>query len=326
MAKYKRPASIRSALMAMLSRNTTFKVLSLVFAIAIWAWVQTEQVVNKRFRARVSWTWPEDLVGVQEVPKTLVVTLTGPQGLVQTVKRRRLRYDVDLSEAELGQTAVDFSERTLSGLPEGVVVAQVSPPALDIDLDRRLEREVRVQPMVIGHVASGWRLDGVTIEPERVLISGPQSLVRTMSEVSTDVIDLDGLMAGTEFEVALAVKERTVSIVTGDSVKVTVAVSPIVVEKTFNEVPIMSRMEGWQVSASTAVVTLTGNAADMRLLLPEQVSVQVHLPDVIPVGRPLEVIFDAENPHTGLEVVHQGPESVQVVSVSPGKVRLERIP
>ncbi len=326
MAKLFRRAALKSEIMSFVTHNATFKVLSLLFAVSIWAWVQTEQVVDKRFRARVFWTWPDELVRVQEVPKTLVVTLKGPQGLVQTVQRRKLRYDVDLSDAELGTASVDFSTRTISGVPEGVSVVQVSPPALDIELDRRLNREVRVQPIVIGDVSSGWRLDGVKIEPERAVISGPQSLVRALSEVSTDVIDLDGLQTTTSFEVNLAVKERTVSVVGGDSVRVTVEVSPIVVEKTYNDVPIMSRADGWKAVPNNAVVTLTGNAADMRQLSPEQVSVQVHLPDVVPVGRPLEVSFNADAPHTGLEVVHQGPKSVTVIAVSPRTVRLERMP
>lgn len=326
MAKIPRRALLKSEAMSFVTHNATFKVLSLVFAVSIWAWVQTEQVVDKRYRARVFWTWPDELVRVQEVPKTLVVTLQGPQGLVQTVQRRKLRYDVDLSDAELGTASVDFSARSITGVPEGVSVVQVSPPALDIELDRRLNREVRVQPIVIGDVASGWRLDAVKIEPERALISGPQSLVRALSEVSTDVIDLDGLTETATFEVALAVKERTVSVVGGDTVQVTVEVSPIVVEKTYNDVPIMSRADGWRAVPSNAVVTLTGIAADMRQLSPEQVSVQVHLPDVVPVGRPLEVSFDPSAPHTGLEVVHQGPQSVKVTSVEPGTVQLERSP
>jgi YbbR domain-containing protein len=325
-ARVSRRAALRSELWSYASKNAMYKLLSLLFAVSIWAWVQTEQVVDKRFRARVFWSWPDTLVRVQEVPKTLVVTIQGPQGLVQMVQRRKLRYDVDLSEAELGTVSVDFSTRTLAGMPEGVSVVQVSPPALDIELDRRLEREVRVQPIVIGDVDSGWRLDAVRIEPQKAVISGPHSLVRTMAEVSTDVIDLDGLQTSTTYEVDLAIKERTISVLNGESVRVTVEVSPIIVEKTYNEVPVMSRAEGWKAVPGTAIVTLTGNANDMRQLSPDQVSVQVHLPDVVPIGRPLDVSFDPKAPRQGLEVVHQGPGSVTVLAVVPGSVRLERIP
>ena len=143
-------SNLRGQLGRAFSHNLMFKTLGFIFAVFIWAWVQTEQVVDTRSRAGVVYVWPDELVRVQDVPKTLVVTLRGPQGLVRNLEPGHLIYKVDLSDAELGQTSVDFSAKILSGLPDGVSVVQISPPAVDVDLDRRLEREVRVKEMVIG--------------------------------------------------------------------------------------------------------------------------------------------------------------------------------
>ncbi len=325
MSREKLP-QIKGRFARMVSHNLMFKSLSLVFAVFLWAWVQTEQVVDKRSRARVDYIWPEGLVRVQEVPKTLVVTLRGPQGLVRNLEPSHLRYQVDLTEAELGDVSVDFSARILAGLPDGVTVVQVSPPAVDIDLDRNLIREVRIKEMVIGDVAAGWKKGKVTVTPSTIQISGPQSLVRQISELATDVVDVNGLKETTRFDVALALKERTISTVDAQSVAVTVEVSPIIVKKTFNGVPIMARGSGWRAKPTAATVTLEGNAGDMRELSPEQVSVQVHLPDPVPPSRSLEVKFNRKAPHSGLEVVHQGPDSVEVVNVLPSTVLLERNP
>ena len=142
----------------MLTNELPFKVLSLLFAVLLWSWVQTQQIVAQRTRAQVKWTFPNELTWVEPVPKTLVVTVRGPQGLVRNVKKRTLRYDVDLSEAEVGPINVDFSSRSLKGVPEGVSVVQISPPGVDIDLDRKMERVVRIKPAVIGEVAIGYRL------------------------------------------------------------------------------------------------------------------------------------------------------------------------
>lgn len=317
-------SQIKGRITRMLSHNLMFKTLSLVLAVFLWAWVQTEQVVDKRSRARVIYIWPEGLVRVQEVPKTLVVTLRGPQGLVQNLESSHLRYHVDLTEADLGDVSVDFSERNLTGLPDGVSVVQVSPPGVDIDLDRRLVREVRVREMVIGDVAEGWSKGEVTVAPATIQITGPQSLVRQISEVATNVVDVNGLTETTRFDVGLGLKERTVSPVGESTVSVTVEVSPIIVRKTFNGVPIMARGSGWRAAPAAATVTLEGNAGDMRELSPEQVSVQVHLPDPVPAGRSLEVRFDRNAPRSGMEVVHQGPDSVHVVKVQPAAVILQR--
>ena len=90
---------IQAKVRDLLTREMPFKVLSLVFAIMIWAWVQTQQIVSQRTRAQVLWSFPEEMTWIDPVPKTLVVTIRGPQGLVRNVKNRTLRYDFDLSES-----------------------------------------------------------------------------------------------------------------------------------------------------------------------------------------------------------------------------------
>jgi len=315
---------LRGRTASLFSRNLLFKLLSLIFAVFIWAWVQTEQVVDERFRARVVYMWPNGLMRVQEVPKSLVVTLKGPQGLIKNIEDPLLSYHVDLSDEDIGPVSVDFSAKPLGGLPDGVKVVQVSPPAADIQLDRRLEREVRVKEMVIGTVAEGWRQDSVTVSPETVQISGPQSLVRQISEVATDVVDVGGLTNTTQFDVTLALKERTVTALKTPTVAVTVAISPIIVAKIYKDIPVLTRAPGWRATPASAAVTLEGSADDIKSLSPEQISVQVHLPDPAPTGDTFSVSFDAAKPRNGLEVVHQGPEGVQVVKVQPSSVQLER--
>jgi len=62
----------------------------------------------------------------------------------------------------------------------------------------------------------------------------------------------------------------------------------------------------------------------MLELTADRISVQAHLPNPVPVGHPLMVNFDPAAPGKGLEVVHQGPKGIQVLSVDPNAVRLER--
>jgi len=317
-------ARIQGWLKRSLTREVPFKALSLMFALMIWAWVQTQQIVTQRTRADVRWTVPESLTWVDPVPKSLVITIKGPQGLVRNVKKRTLRYDLDLSDAERGPMSVDFSSRTFKGIPEGVEVVQVSPPGVDIELDSRLERTVRVKAATVGEVASDYKLTEVTISPTTARISGPRSLVRVISEISTDVIDVAGLTEDKTFSLALAPKARTVRAVEDNAYTVTAKVEPIIARKTFNDVPIMARSEGWRTSPATAIITLSGPTADLRELTADRISVQAHLPNPTPVGTPLTVQYDPENQSSGLEIVHQGTKGIEIVGIDPGEVVLER--
>ena len=283
-----------------LTHELPFKALSLVFAIMIWSWVQTQQIVSQRTRAEVKWSVPEDATWVDPVPKSLVVTIKGPQGLVRNVKRRTLRYDIDLHDADHGPLNIDFSNRAFKGIPEGVEVVQISPPGVDVELDHRMERTVRVVPAIVGDVASGFRL-----------------------KVGTDVVDVTGLAESTQFQLSLAPKSRTVRPKDEQIYTVSINIEPIIAQRTFNAVPVMARAEGWRTQPSTAVVILSGPAVDMRDLTADRISVQAHLPNPTPVGRPLSVSFDPGNEGQGLEVVHQGSTEIEVVSIAPSVVRLE---
>ena len=307
------------------SHELTFKALSLLFAILIWAWVQTQQIVSQRTRAEVKWTIPEDSTWVDAVPKSLVVTIKGPQGLVRNVKRRTLRYDIDLHDTEPGPISIDFSSRAFKGLPEGVEVVQISPPGLDVDLDHRMERTVRVVPAIVGDVATGYRLKDITVEPSTAKIVGPRSRVRTISKIGTDVVDVTGLTENKTFALSLAPKARTVRPMDDQQYTVSITVDPVIAQRTFNAVPVMARADGWRPVPSTAVVTLSGRAADMRELTADRISVQAHLPNPVPVGKPLTVSFDPADPAHGLEVVHQGPKGIVVIGIEPKAVRLEHV-
>jgi YbbR domain-containing protein len=306
------------------TRELPFKILSLVFALMIWAWVQTERIVSQRTRALVNWTWPEETTSVDSLPKTLVVTVKGPQGLVRTVKKRNLKYEVDLTDAEIGPLNIDFSSRALRGIPEGVQVVQISPPGVDLEVDHRMKRVVRIKPVVIGDPATGFKLDGIDIEPASALITGPRSLVRNIVDIPTDVVDLTDITTTKSFEIGLAPKHPTVTGTTETPLKLTARVSPIIVDKTFNEVPVMARADGWRTVPATAVVTLQGPAVTMKKLTADRLSVQAHLPSPVPIDQPLIVTFDPDADSPGLEVVHQGPAEVKVRRIQPDQIRLER--
>lgn len=315
---------LRRRAVRMATENIGLKLLSLCFAVSIWAWVQSERVVELRARVVVQYKDPVELVPVEELRKSLVVTLSGPQGLVRTVQRSVLTVPVDLSEAQEGPVSIDFTERTIMGLPPGLEVLQVSPPAMDIQLDRRMTRTVRVKPAVIGEPTEGWQRAGTTVEPDQLEISGPSSLVRNIAEVSTDIVDVSGARDTRAVDVTLAIKERMVLPVDATPVKVTVTIEPILSTRTFTEVPVLSRLPGWLATPDTVRVTLGGPVRVLSEVKPEKIHLLVRAPSESPAPERFTVTWDAEADDNTVEVVHQGPtDLIEVVRVEPPRITLE---
>ncbi len=319
-----RRIDLQGALRRALTEDIGFKLLSLLFAVVLWGWVQSGQVVDARTRAQVEYRWPDGLVGAREVPKTLVVTVSGPQGVVRRIQRGSLSVVADLSESEKGNVSVDFSQLEVGGLPQGVEVVQLSPPAIDVELDKAMTKEVQVQPTVIGEPAPGWAIASIEVTPESVHILGPQVKVRALAQVSTDVIDVSGVREDKVVDAALSIPDPVVDAAPGSPrrVKVAVRVEPVIVERTFEDVPVMVRGPGWRVEPSAARVTLRGPQEAIGGIQMDRVAVVLDSPGNGDGDGRVDLTWRSEETE-GIRVTHDGPaDQVEVARVDPRRFRL----
>ena len=308
----------------LIMEDFAWKALSLGFAVALWAWVQSELVVDKRMRAEVQYRWPVELVRVDEVPTSVLVTVQGPQGDVRRLDRRSLSLSVDLSEADEGDVTVDFTTLSVLGLPEGVKLLHISPPSVDIQLDQRMTREVRVSPAVTGEPAEGWVVVDTRVEPERVEITGPQTIVRTLDEVYTDIVDINGSRSNRRVDVPIALPQQTVRSLSSDPIQVYVDLEPVVTSRHFPEAPLVlpsGAWDGWTTEPRSAHVVLRGPLAEVSAVPVEDVIVSVHVPEEPGSDPPEVAAMDPEAP-AWLEVVHGGPDTVFVEDIAPSTARL----
>ncbi len=324
MARFGRPLAL--FLLRFFTENLFLKALSIILAVTIWAWVQSQQVVEKRARATVVYKWPDGLIRTQEVPKTLVLTVSGPQGLVRLLPGSDLHVPVDLSDERPGASSVDFTQQPITGLPAGVSVTQWSPPTIAISLDKKMTRTVFVSPVVVGEPAEGWALlDGdrsFRIEPKLVEISGPQSLVRTITEVHTDPVDIGGIDRDVRRSVGLAIKERTITSGLDGPIDVHVSVKAITTERTFNEAPVRFFEDGWETDIKTATIKVEGPLNAVSEIKPTGVFVMLHPPPPSPEEEEaVELRWDPQAPQPQIEVILKGaPDTVRVVSVEPARI------
>lgn len=319
--KWRMPSGVLSGLRGWLVRlatqNPGLKLMSLCLSIAIWAWLQSEQVVERRARAKVQYNFPEELARVEEVPKTVSVTVSGPQGRMRALEKRRLVMSIDLSSADEGDMQLDFREQALTGLPDGLKVVQFTPPVVDLRLDRRARRQVRVRPNVIGEVADGWKQGAIKVTPPIIEIEGAQTLLRGISEVSTDIIDISGATDDRVDSVDLIFNPRTVTSTTEGQVQVEVEIFPEITDRTFPEVPVTVRAPGWTTDIAVARVQVEGPKNLVGKLRDRRVTVVVDLPPAVPINEPVRVEWKAGEDGP-VHVSHGGnAEKIKVVDVSP---------
>lgn len=303
--------------------NLAYKTLALAFALMMWVWVQSEQVVEDRARVRLEWKLPDGLMLVEPQLETATVTVEGVQAFVRAVRQKELSILVDLSRAKEGEVSLDLSERPVLGLPSQARVVSVSPAALKVQLDRVLKRRVNVVAATRGEPAEGFRLAKVVVQPDRVELAGPSSVLRSLTEVATDAVDISGLREDAEFQVGLAVKKGQLAPTQAARFAVEVKIEAIVARRAFEAVPVLLRdAEGFGTPSPNVRVTLAGPVASLNAIDPEELSVVVHVPE----GWSSATGEARRGGVEGLryEVVQPGGEAVSVVDVVPDRITVER--
>lgn len=305
--------ALRDGLVETISEDWATKLLALVIAIGIWLGVQSMLVVDVRTRAEIRYTWPEDLIRLEEVPTSVSLTVQGPQSVVRRLERQRPVIVVDLSESPEGPTTVDFTALSISGLPPNVTVLHISPPSVELKLERTMTRKITVHPNITGTSPEGYRVVSVKANPSSVQVSGPRSLLKPpLSELLTDPIDLSELRTSRTVQVPLALPGRTVTTEPKGPVQVAVEIEAIQGVRSL-EAPVTVSARGWTSKTETATLTFAGPLPVLNALSPGKVKLLLNLPDPPPAGP---VVF---------EKIGSEPNQISVSGVDMAGITLARI-
>lgn len=210
--------------------NLGYKVLAIVIALFLWVVARGSSSVERGFDIPVVLQGvPDDLVVVDQGADVVNVRLLGTRSALRNFNPERLEYPLEISEAKPGQAdfEVDLSR---FDLPRGARVVSRSPSRIELSLERRIGKTVKVKPDLEGQPAEGFRIAEIEIDPPRVRIMGARSEVLRLSEVATETIDVAGASGPVEREVRISAGPGHVWAESPRTVKVKVVVEAEPVE------------------------------------------------------------------------------------------------
>ena len=204
--------------------NLGYKVLAVVIGLFLWVVARGSSSVERGFDIPVVLEGvPEELVVVDRGADVVNVRLLGTRAALRNFDPESLEYSLEVSEAKPGQAdfEVDLSR---FDLPRGARVVSRSPSRIELALEKRIGKTVKVKPDLEGTPADGYRVGSISVEPPRVRITGARSEVLRLSEVATETIDVAGATGPVEREVRISAGPGHVWADTPRTVKVTVDV------------------------------------------------------------------------------------------------------
>jgi YbbR domain-containing protein len=249
-------------------RHLRLKVMAIALATLLWLTVAGEHLVERGMRVPLEFrNKPAELEIVGDPPTSVDVRLSGSSAQLARLDPGEVVAVLDLAGARSGSRL--FHLRTSEvRTPYGVVVEQVTPPTLALELEKSNRRLVPVKPAVEGEPAPGYVTGRITATPAMVEVVGPASRLRQLSEATTEPIDIDGHREAVRDAVTVGVADSSIRLIHPQDANVTVEILPSPVEQEIAGVAVRWRNLGPGLTAvvkpSLARVKVrgSGNALD----------------------------------------------------------------
>ncbi len=218
-----------------LFRNMSLKLLSLIFAISLWLFVNLKATAERTLQIPVRWeNMPSFLQITNEVNDSVRVRVSGPRRILSHLDPSRFPVTLDLSDAKVGLSDYQINEKMIH-LPPGLTATVLPPDTIQFKFDLTVTKAVAVRVPVAGRPAEGYEIRRVEAKPARIDIVGAQSEVQALSEVETEPVDVGGKTATFTTRARIVLKQPHVRPAAGQEsveIRIVIAALPRPIEPT----------------------------------------------------------------------------------------------
>src|SRR5207244_3498877 len=167
--------------------NPGLKVLALLITGVLWLSVASRPVsqisLNNIPIEFINPTEPNLIVSKQNTA-TARVYLEGPREALESLRGGQFSVTADLSDIEPGVRVIPLKIEP-NRLPANVSVKEIEPRTIRVTVERAIEKEVPITPRWEGEPPAGYQVIDWKIVPSTVKISGAESQMREITDVST---------------------------------------------------------------------------------------------------------------------------------------------
>ncbi len=274
-------------------RHVGLKLLSVVVATLLWMVVTGDPVVERTMRVGLELQRaPVGLELVGGVPDTVAVRVRGPASRLSGLAPADVSAIVDLDGVRAGRRLFPLTPDQVTA-PFGIDVMQVTPPALPLTFEATASAVVPVRPRVEGTPVPGHSVTNVSVTPSQVRVEGPESVVRGLTEVFTELVSIERATSLVREAVTIDTSESALRLSGGATAVVTITIAADTTERTLTGVPIHLRgRASGQLMPTVAAVTIQGASEIVRELTAGDITLFVDIQGDMP-GR--ELVVQAES-------------------------------
>lgn len=204
--------------------NFGWKLLSLLLAAALWAFVASEPEMLTNVSVPIAYRNIPDDLEISSPPLTsITLELRGPSSELRAIGTSEFHPAVilDMSGVHSGERTFLITDSNVR-LPRGVQLIRAIPPEVRFQFERLATRNVPVVVRLAGEGQDGYTVATVQTNPATLEITGPASHVDGVRAAHTDPVDV-GMVVGTaHFQVNAFLNDPMVRFISTPKVSVTV--------------------------------------------------------------------------------------------------------
>jgi len=311
------------SIMSRLRSEPSLKIASLILAVFVWMYMRSETRPAQIFTVPIEYEGlSEDLALSGDFPDSVVIRVRAPDPTLKAISPASFRARVRLTGVKPGDLEVPMKPEMIRA-PLGIEVLRVEPETLSLTVERRIRRDVPVVARFKGKPAHGYENNGYTLNPDKVMIEGPESVVRAVREAVTDKVDISGRRESFETVVGVVPDRGGVRIVSEGAATLRVSIREERITRTFAGIPMTPNLPAgvsYEVSYApeSVDVVLEGTKPALDALASSNIQVMLDLEGMSPreaayAVKPRVVIAPAElGAHVAVHSISEPTVNVRI--------------
>ena len=149
------------------------------------------------------------------------LNLSGSGTLIKSTRPDQVRVRLDLSKATTGSNSFTITSSNIS-LPPGILLKEVSPQNVTVELDVSTRKELPVQVDWVGRLPENLIMTEATVEPAKVEVIGGRRVLENLSTLYTEKVPLERLKEGGIVDASLVLQPASLKLAPGSPDKVSI--------------------------------------------------------------------------------------------------------
>jgi YbbR domain-containing protein len=216
------------------------KVLSIAGAIALFFFYQFNRLEERPLSVPLRVEVNNELVPASQYPRTVRLVVRGESNAIFSILEEDLQASIDLGpyrNAGIVRVPV-LVEKRGSALGIDPLEISVEPPEIALSIEPRVERDIHVVPSFRGYLEPGYELAGFKLEPSKIEVAGPASLMEEIDDVATEPIELTGRSENFTVRTSLSARNPLLFFLTSDTFVFTAEIRKTLVYRIFKDLSV----------------------------------------------------------------------------------------